>query len=544
MSQIGFPIPRRPGRKVWLRRLITSLLLAALPLWGILSVLTQPVSAKSGNQPFAAIDTSTVTGTITPTETLKPTVTVSPTGTTTPTETEKPTVTITATATVTLTPAPSMKILINEVAWAGTKANTFGDYHEWIELYNPDLLNSVDITGWTLKSASGGIDITLTGIIPANGYFLLERNDFGLPLSQTIPGPYDQTYSGALRDNSTGGDSLFLRDGVVVIDTANGNGGSWPAGNATTKCTMERASVTLDTDSNWFTPPDNNTLQVGQDANGNWVCGTPKNRNWAYDVTATPSPTLTTTRTLTLTRTPTITRSPTPKKSSTPVKSATPKKSATPTPNRATPEPIILNEFLVLPHSDWNKDGKVDSGDGFIELKNLSSQSISISGYRLDDQEGGSVPYTIKDTTLQPGTRKAFFASETGILLSSGGDSVRLYKPSGSSLPSDAFTYTTVVETPDQSTCRLPDAPNLYFSLRWNSGCEPTPNEANKLAENVLVGNRVEAAMCLSKNLPFGVYLAECDPLGLEMWSQALWDALLPNFPLIIDIDKQEFILE
>ena len=60
----------------------------------------------------------------------------------------------------------------------------------------------------------------------------------------------------------------------------------------------------------------------------------------------------------------------------------------TPTPNRATPEPIILNEFLALPRSDWNNDGKVDSGDGFIELKNLSSQSISISGFRLDDHFG------------------------------------------------------------------------------------------------------------------------------------------------------------
>jgi hypothetical protein len=136
-----------------------------------------------------------------------------------------------------------------------------------------------------------------------------------------------------------------------------------------------------------------------------------------------------------------------------------------------------------------------------------------------------------------------FFASETGILLSSGGDSVRLYKPSGS-LPSDAFTYTHVIEVPDQTWCRLPDDPKSYFALKWNFGCEPTLGEANKLAESVVVGNRIEAAICLSKNLPLGVYLAECDPLGLEMWSQSLWDALPPDFPRFFELNTQEYMLE
>jgi hypothetical protein len=155
----------------------------------------------------------------------------------------------------------------------------------------------------------------------------------------------------------------------------------------------------------------------------------------------------------------------------------------------------------------------------------------------LDDQDGDSVPYTIKDVTMQPGTRKVFFTSETGILLSSGGDSVRLYKSSGS-LPADAFTY-PVIKVPDQTWCRLPDG-----SPTWMFGCAPTVGEANKLAESVFVANRVEAAICLSKNLPLAVYLAECDPLGLEMWNPAFWDALLPDYPRIFDVDRQEFILE
>jgi hypothetical protein len=127
-------------------------------------------------------------------------------------------------------------------------------------------------------------------------------------------------------------------------------------------------------------------------------------------------------------------------------------------------------------------------------------------------------------------------------LLSTGGDSVRLFKPYGS-LPSDAYTY-GVIKIPDQSWCRLPDDAKSYFNIKWTFGCQPTINEPNKLAESLFVANRVEAAICLSKNLPFGVYLAECDPLGLEMWSQSLWDALPPDFPHFFDIDAQEYILE
>ncbi len=301
---------------------------------------------------------------------------------------------------------------------------------------------------------------------------------------------------------------------------------------------MERASATAsDIDANWLTASASNS--IGLDASGDPICGTPKNANWAYSVTATPSPTLTPSRTPTSTRTRTPTRTPTLKKTYTPTRGPT----STKTPNRTTPEPIILNEFLAQPRADWNGDGKTDSGDGFIELRNLSTTSISISGYRLDDQEGGSLPYTIKETTMQPGTRKVFFASETGILLSTGGDSVRLFKSSGSR-PSDAFTY-SVIKIPNQTWCRLPDdTQSAYYSITWRFGCEPTLAEANKLAESVFIANRIEAAMCLSKTLPLGVYLAECDPLGLEIWSQLFWDALSPDFPRFLNIERQEFILE
>ena len=64
-------------------------------------------------------------------------------------------------------------VVINEVAWMGTAANAAD---EWIELYNITAQN-IDLTGWTLKSADTSPNITLSGSIPAHGFFLLERTN-------------------------------------------------------------------------------------------------------------------------------------------------------------------------------------------------------------------------------------------------------------------------------------------------------------------------------------------------------------------------------
>ncbi len=67
-------------------------------------------------------------------------------------------------------PAPG-DVVIHEVAWGGTAANSA---HEWIELYNHTAAD-IDLTGWRLFSSDGKPDITLTGVISAFGYYLIER---------------------------------------------------------------------------------------------------------------------------------------------------------------------------------------------------------------------------------------------------------------------------------------------------------------------------------------------------------------------------------
>ncbi|MDW8327913.1 MAG: lamin tail domain-containing protein, partial [Anaerolineales bacterium] len=190
-----------------------------------------------------------------------------------------------ATPTPTPTPTqpftPGLQIIINEVAWGGTAASASD---EWIELYNPNALG-VNVTGWTLTGSDGSPAITLSGVIAAGGYFLLERTD-----DSTVSDiAADLIYTGDLNNN---GETLILRDGLGnVIDTANADGGSWPAGSgAPGYFSMERTAPTADTDANWHS---NNGLQRnGLDANGQPLNGTPRRPNSAPLPTATPTPTL------------------------------------------------------------------------------------------------------------------------------------------------------------------------------------------------------------------------------------------------------------
>ncbi len=123
-----------------------------------------------------------------------------------PMPTPSPTSTPTPTATSTPTPTPSptlapLSVVINEVVWAGTGASTAD---EWIELKN-NTSGPITLTGWTLVAADGTPNVALTGTIPADGYFLLERND-----DSTVSDiPADQIYTGVL---GNAGETLTLRD--------------------------------------------------------------------------------------------------------------------------------------------------------------------------------------------------------------------------------------------------------------------------------------------------------------------------------------------
>ncbi len=168
-------------------------------------------------------------------------------------------------------------VVINEVAWAGTIANT---NHEWIELKSNKAL-TVNLTNWQIRSSDGAPSITLSGEIPPWGYFLLARTNY----TNVVDVPADMIYTGALVDS---GEILTLTDNLDnVIDTVNTNGGPWPAGTGGSgtppRATMERVNpLAPDTDSNWAS--NDGIIRNGYDVGGNPINGTPKQPN-----SATPS---------------------------------------------------------------------------------------------------------------------------------------------------------------------------------------------------------------------------------------------------------------
>jgi len=139
--------------------------------------------------------------------------------------------------------AADPSVVINEIAWMGTLISTDD---EWLELKN-NTGQSIDLTGWHLTAADGAPDIELVGVIPAQGYFLLERTDDDSVAAITA----NQLYTGAL---SNSGESLSLYDGEGnVVDGVFASGG-WPAGDNSAKATMERINSLLPADSNnWQT---------------------------------------------------------------------------------------------------------------------------------------------------------------------------------------------------------------------------------------------------------------------------------------------------
>ena len=462
------------------------------PLWG---------TPKSGNSP-----TPTPTASPTATNTSTPTRTSTPTGT-------LPTPTRTSTATRTPSPSPTvpplLTVIINEVAWMGTAASPSD---EWIELYNPGP-NQVDLTGWILRSDDESPFITWSladnVILPPNGYYLLERTD-DTTVNNIVA---NKIYTG---DMANSGEILKLFDAQGrLIDMANSNGGNWPAGLDANRRSMERyRSPSLqffqDSDGAWATYTNlNNSPRNGLDASNNPINGTPGIANWASTVTFTPS------------------RTPTPTSRFAPTATFRPK-TATPTPLGARPvgRPFI-NEFLPRPGFDWNQDGKVDVFDEFIELKNVGNADMDLSGWRLDDEADfpgaiSSSPYTIPSLILKPGEYALFYASETNILLSDGGDSVRLFDASGKIL--DVIDY-TIAKVEDQSVCRLPDG-NGFGS--WFNDCTPTPNLTNSrdgtVPSSPNTGDDSFPVCNLPDTLPADFLFAECNGYGADIWNDFFWD--------------------
>jgi hypothetical protein len=273
-------------------------------------------------------------------------------------------------------------VVINEIAWMGT-ASSSND--EWMELKN-NTGAPIDLSGWTLQTADEKIKISLTGAIPANEFYLLERTD-----DNTVPDiTADQIYTGALSNN---GQDLWLYDGNNnIIDEADFYAG-WTAGDNATKQTIERI--------------DNNNWQTSKD-----VGGTPKTQNGSGTTEVSNNEQKT---------------NPTPN-------------TQNPTPNITYPSGILLNEILPNPEGS-------DETDEWIELYNSNNFDVDLSGWKIQDTAGTITTFTIpkhlpdgRQANISAGGFLVFKRPDTKIMLNNDEDGLNILTPDNQLIDSAEYT--------------------------------------------------------------------------------------------------------
>ena len=138
-----------------------------------------------------------------------------------------------------------LDIVISEIAWAGTEVSSS---NEWIELYN-NTSEDISLGGWMLQGDDDGqpINIILSGIIPSQKYFLLERTDddsvFQIKANLFFTGGFNNQ-----------GENLSLYFNDLLIDSLemSADQEGWAAGSSQPKISMERINCSLPADrSNW-----------------------------------------------------------------------------------------------------------------------------------------------------------------------------------------------------------------------------------------------------------------------------------------------------
>jgi signal peptidase I len=243
---------------------------------------------------------------------------------------------------VTLSTATSFPgdVVINEIMWMGSANSEHLGDDEWIELRNTTG-RPIDLKCWKIYgTGSKSFSITLCGIIPANGFFLLSHySSSHSAIKNSIS--IDQVNSSLSLDNC--GEQLTLKSNLnVIIDQT--PFGAWAAGvNGKEKQSMERND---DPATGWHTCRTAACHSITYwDVDGhNW--GTPKSANLSENDSISLSPLPFSSPTSELSFTPSSASPAEPESSPSPSSTPIPEVSPTPTPSPTleispTPTPTI-----------------------------------------------------------------------------------------------------------------------------------------------------------------------------------------------------------
>ncbi|MFH1401663.1 MAG: lamin tail domain-containing protein [Parcubacteria group bacterium] len=287
-----------------------------------------------------------------------------------------------------------LDVIINEIAWMGTK-NSYND--EWIEFYN-NTESEINLSNWKLISKDDSPQINLSGSIPANGFYLLERTNDDTVLEIAA----DQIYSGPM---SNSGENFSLYDASEdLIDSVNCQAG-WFAGDNNTKQTMERKNPSLPGDSpnNWGT-----SQNPG---------GTPKEKNSSFFESILK----------------TVTKNETSSDDTMEEEALDKTAPQENLPPKTYPTNVILNEILPSPA------GK-DETEEWIELFNKNDFEADLSGWKISDTTGVVTVYVFPEKTkINSGGFLVISRPESKITLNNSGDGLKLIQPDGNVL--DSINY-------------------------------------------------------------------------------------------------------
>jgi hypothetical protein len=299
-------------------------------------------------------------------------------------------------------------VIINEIAWMGDTASY---NHEWIELFNNEA-NDISLAGWTLKTADEKIKISLSGLIPAGGFFLLEKSS-DASVKDLLA---DLIYQGSLNN---AGEKIQLFNAQKKLADEVDNSASWGAGDNKTKQTMARFN------DQWCT-----SQAVG---------GTPKATNQCL---AKNSETI-----LPATSTPTN-------------ESATANLVATPTQTPKDIKNVFINEVLPSPEGP-------DTENEWIEIYNANNFSVDISGWQIKDTVGSIRKYNFVYGSIIPSQGFLILMSpQTKISLQNNGDGLILTNTKNDVV--DQVTYPKALA--NQSYNRVGLTTNWQWSLALTPG--------------------------------------------------------------------------
>ncbi len=294
-------------------------------------------------------------------------------------------------------------VIVNEIAWMGTKATEVDSKnwwrHEWLEFYN-NTDRKVSLNGWKIELYRDSLDwsLELNGDIPAWGYFLIVS-------SEKISPAYDINYSNLGGKFNNAGQRVILRDNTgKIADEINCSSG-WFAGNNATKQTMERINALSDGSlpENWRT-----SQNPG---------GTPRAEN-DLPAEAPPQPTAS----------PETTLSPTPSPLIPLLLKPEAEKLKTPYPTS-----IIINEILPSPSGP-------DEQEEWIEIANQNNFEVDLSGWQITDTAGKTTTYIFPTgTKVQPLGFLVLKRPLTKIILNNEGDGLKLLQPDETMI--DVSTY-------------------------------------------------------------------------------------------------------